>query len=270
MANKIVSILGCGWLGLPLAEHLIRHRFRVKGSTTTPEKLSLLKKSGIEPYLINCEPQITADNIKEFLDADVLFLNIPFRRDLANPETYKEQIEAVLLNLQISPVKFVVFASTTSVYADSNGVVREEDELTGYDARSKVMLDVEERLNWDLQFESTIIRFGGLYGEDRVPGGSAGAIVSSHGDTRVNLVHQEDAIQIITEIINLDCRGEVFNACSDEHPTLRELYTAWAKRRGVALPQFADSGPPRYKLVSNEKFKRRFSYTYKHPNPLNS
>ena len=262
--------MGCGWLGLPLAQQLIRNRFKVKGSTTTPEKLSLLKKNGIEPYLINCEPPIAAENIEEFLDADVLFLNIPFRRDLPNPELYKEQIEAVLLNLQISPVKFLVFAGTTSVYADTGGVVKEVDELTGYDARSKVMLEVEERLNWNLQLETTIIRFGGMYGEDRLPGASARAVVASHGDTRVNLIHQEDAVQIVSEIISQDCRGEVLNACADEHPALRELYTAWAKRRGVAPPQFTDSGPPRYKIVSNEKLKRRLTYTFKHPNPLES
>ena len=270
MAQKIVSIMGCGWLGLPLAQHLVRQRFKVKGSTTTQDKLPLLKKLGIEPYLISCDPQITADNIEDFLDADILFLNIPFRRNLPNPEIYGEQIEAVLLNLQISPVRSLIFASSTSVYADTNGSVKEEDELTPYDARSKVLLDIEERLAWSLQFEATIVRFGGLYGEDRFPGGSAGAVVAQHGESRVNLIHRDDAIWVLSEIINADSRGEVFNACADGHPTLRELYTAWAQLRGVPPPTFTDSGPPRYKIVNNEKFKRRFNYKYLHPNPLES
>lgn len=32
-----VSILGCGWLGLPLAEQLLAEGYSVKGSTTRAE-----------------------------------------------------------------------------------------------------------------------------------------------------------------------------------------------------------------------------------------
>ena len=42
-----VSILGCGWLGLPLAKALIGEGYTVKGSTTTPAKLNLLKEEGV-------------------------------------------------------------------------------------------------------------------------------------------------------------------------------------------------------------------------------
>jgi len=37
-----VSILGCGWLGKPLAVFLISKGYLVKGSTTSDEKLKLL------------------------------------------------------------------------------------------------------------------------------------------------------------------------------------------------------------------------------------
>jgi 3-hydroxyisobutyrate dehydrogenase-like beta-hydroxyacid dehydrogenase len=33
--NKSISILGCGWLGVPLAKHLIQKGFSVKGSVTS-------------------------------------------------------------------------------------------------------------------------------------------------------------------------------------------------------------------------------------------
>jgi len=45
MANKTISILGCGWLGLPLAQHLIERSFTVNGSTTTADKCAQLKTS---------------------------------------------------------------------------------------------------------------------------------------------------------------------------------------------------------------------------------
>ena len=42
-----ISVLGCGWLGLPLAEYLMGKGYQVKGSTTNQSKLSLLENKGI-------------------------------------------------------------------------------------------------------------------------------------------------------------------------------------------------------------------------------
>lgn len=47
-----ISILGCGWLGFPLAKALLLKGFSVKGSTTSSEKLATLEKAGITPFLI--------------------------------------------------------------------------------------------------------------------------------------------------------------------------------------------------------------------------
>ena len=48
-----ISILGCGWLGLPLGEHLVREGQAVRGSTTTPARLSELAARDIEPFRID-------------------------------------------------------------------------------------------------------------------------------------------------------------------------------------------------------------------------
>ncbi|WP_413691686.1 2-dehydropantoate 2-reductase N-terminal domain-containing protein [Psychromonas sp. KJ10-2] len=42
--NKAVSILGSGWLGEPLANHLSQAGYEVGLSTRTPTKVSALKK----------------------------------------------------------------------------------------------------------------------------------------------------------------------------------------------------------------------------------
>ncbi len=268
MARKTVSVLGCGWLGFPLAKNLLKQGYKVKGSTTTPEKLMTLRAAGIEPYLVNCEPQINADDIEGFLDADVLFLNIPFKKNLADPQMYRDQIEAVLLNLAVSPVSLLVFASSTSIYPETNGTVTEKDEVVGHNARSKALVDIEDRLMMELQFESTVVRFAGMYGEGRWPGSTRGPVVKEHADAPMNLIHLDDCVKIISEIIQVDCRGEVFNACADEHPKRKDVYVAWSQKRGEEPPQFSNEEPLSYKVVSNEKFKRRFSYNFLHPNPL--
>ena len=71
--NKMtkISILGCGWLGFPLAKALITKGFSVNGSTTSVEKLPILENSGISPFLIN----VTGSSSKRRLTAKVFQVN---------------------------------------------------------------------------------------------------------------------------------------------------------------------------------------------------
>ena len=48
-----ISILGCGWLGLPLAKHFIAQGYTVKGSTTRAERLGELEAAGVQTVRFN-------------------------------------------------------------------------------------------------------------------------------------------------------------------------------------------------------------------------
>ena len=45
---KQISILGCGWLGFPLAQALLKAGFSTKGSTTSIDKKEMLEKAGFK------------------------------------------------------------------------------------------------------------------------------------------------------------------------------------------------------------------------------
>ena len=70
-----ISIFGCGWLGEPLAQHLLANRFKVKASTTSEEKLNRLKSKGIDAFQLQLE--LLDDTVHSFLNADILVVNIP-------------------------------------------------------------------------------------------------------------------------------------------------------------------------------------------------
>ena len=53
-----ISILGCGWLGLPLGKYLLQKGHLIKGSTTDKDKMETLKASGIQPFLLVLGPMI--------------------------------------------------------------------------------------------------------------------------------------------------------------------------------------------------------------------
>ena len=74
--NMIISIAGCGWFGQSFAKSLLQDGHRVKGSTTSPEKIDLLARYGIEPFLI----RISADREEltdlSFFECDLLVIAI--------------------------------------------------------------------------------------------------------------------------------------------------------------------------------------------------
>ncbi len=274
MSFSAISILGCGWLGLPLGHTLAAQGFTVHGSTTTPDKQEALREAGITPYVLTLSPTLHGQSADAFFATDVLFLNVPPPRGHDDLIDYHcRQIESVRDAAKSGSVGWVVFASSTGVYPRVEGSVDESAPPDPDDARSVLrssgaaLLEAERMLQAEPAFDTTVIRFAGLYGGDRDPGRfMRGRDVISGGDAPVNLIHREDCIGIVTAILEHDVRGETFNAVADTHPTRRALYTAAAERLGYEPPAFESGGMN--KTVSNGKVKRELNYTFRHPNPL--
>ena len=124
-----ISILGCGWLGLPLGKYLVENGHSVRGSTTSESKLSLLSEIGIEPFLLNFSPQIEGDNLDNFLNSEILIICIPPRAGKFGEDFHVQQIESLLEYLPSSTIKSIIYTSSTSVYPDLNREVTEDDEV---------------------------------------------------------------------------------------------------------------------------------------------
>ncbi|NDK56367.1 SDR family oxidoreductase [Pontibacter fetidus] len=266
-----ISILGCGWLGLPLAEALVKAGKTVKGSTTSPAKLDLLAQKGIIPSLIDLQPgQVDEAVLADFLEADCLVLNIPPRLRADNGAGYLQQLQLLLKALLDAPVKKVLFASSTSVYNDLNRMVTEEDTaLTKPTDPGYTLLQAENLFREREEWLTTIVRFAGLVGEDRSPGRfMAGKTGVANGDAPVNLIHREDCIAILTRIIEQEKWGQVYNACADEHPMRKDFYPAAALALGLEPPTFQVMDKTNFKLISNQKLKEDLPYLFHHPNPI--
>ena len=70
---KKIGILGCGWLGFPLAQSFVKQGHQVNGSTTSIDKILPLAQNGINPFLIAIHNHHTEGNLEYFLeDLDVL------------------------------------------------------------------------------------------------------------------------------------------------------------------------------------------------------
>ncbi|MFQ5788757.1 MAG: SDR family oxidoreductase [Thermodesulfobacteriota bacterium] len=265
---ETISIMGCGWLGLPLGEYLVKKGFKVKGSTTEPEKLISIKEKNIEPYLIILNPNIQGENYREFFSTDILIVDFPPERRDDIIEYHQKQIKSLISAIKHTTIQNVIFTSSTSVYPDVDREVFEDEKLIPYKTSGRALLGVEEILRECKKFNTTIIRLGGLIGYDRMPGRFlAGKKDLKNGDAPVNLIHRDDCVEIIYQIIKNEVWGEVLNACADFHPTRKKFYTEQAKLIGLTPPTFNENAKSKYKLVSNKKLKKVLNYEFKFPDP---
>jgi nucleoside-diphosphate-sugar epimerase len=266
--DKTVSILGCGWLGLPLAESLISKGYSVKGSTTNSGKLKVLTSKKIKSFLIGLNPDLQGDNVQDFFNSEILIIDIPPGGNEDKITYHKKQVESIIKEVKKSPVQKIIFISSTSVYGNENREVTEADVLNPEKESGKALKIVEEMLFNDETFDKTIIRFAGLIDSDRNPVKFfAGRKNIPGGNISVNLIHRKDCINIIYRIINQNVWNEIFNACSDLHPSKREFYTAAARKFNMPEPEFINTNDG-YKIVNSDKLKRRLNYNFIYPDPI--
>ncbi len=256
-------------MGFPLAKRLTAQGYTVSGSTTQISKLVLLRNSDINPFLITCSPHIEGEQVDHFFHSQVLILTLPFKRNMIDPNYYRDQIQSIVSKVNQSNIKFVIFSSSTAIYRSDTEIASESDYFEPDNLRSKVLLEVEHLLMENKNFQSTIIRFAGLYGDERelyrfLKGPKA---KQRDGQSPVNLIHQDDCIEIIYKIICNNIRGEIFNAVSDVHPTRKELYTRKALELGLEAPVFEQNEKESRKIVSNKKVKEMLNYQFIHPDP---
>jgi nucleoside-diphosphate-sugar epimerase len=274
---KKISILGCGWLGLPLAKSLLKKGFSVKGSTTSTEKIAVLEAAGIEPFLLEVSETEIIGAITMFLEnSEILIIDIPPKLRGNSTENFVAKIRNLLPFIAKSSVEKVIFISSTSVYADAISTALIVTELTKPQPETesgKQLLEVEQLLQNNKNFQTTVIRFGGLVGEDRHPiKFLAGRKNIENPEAPINLIHQTDCIGIIETIIkkglrqaqsDKELKTETFNAVAPFHPTRKDYYTQKAIALNLALPEFDESKLSVGKIISSEKVESVLEYKFK-------
>lgn len=257
MKDKTISILGSGWLGKPLAEHFIKNDYKVKVSTTSKNKLNELASAGIEAYLLDIDN--TTSESKQFFESDYLVICITSK----SVHGFQNLINFV----EGSTIDNVIFISSTSVYKKVNKTIT-EDSLT--DLSTSPLIEIEKLFIQNKSFRTTVLRFAGLFGYERNPANffRHGKIVSDP-EGFVNLIHRDDCTKIIEQIIEQNIWEEIFNCCTDSHPTKREFYTKTAIDMGKLPPKFDENGCSDYKIISNEKLAKQLNYSFIHNDLMN-
>lgn len=246
--NRTIGILGCGWLGMPLAKSLVNSGIQVKGTTTSATKLTSLKRHNISAYLVALQEMEILGEIGEFLsNLDVLILNVPPKLRKASSGNYYQKMKLLLEQIHSHKVNHVVFISSTSVYGHIEGEITEEIEPNPISKSGKQLLQSEKLFLGDSKIATAVVRFGGLIAEDRHPVFNLSGKSVKNGEEFINLIHRSDCIHMIKTIIDRNYWNQIFNGVFPYHPTKKEYYISEAKKRGIPPPIYQDSDEKIYK-----------------------
>jgi len=258
-----VSILGCGWLGLPLAKAL-HTNYQVLGSSTNTDTLKELSKIGVQPFLITLK-QLESDTLRSFLQADVLIITVP-----PKPADFVKSIETLIKQIEkgstkhhnsgnYKTIKKVIYCSSISVYGNQTGIITEKTLVKPETENAKKMVDVEQMLLQNSAFETTILRFGGLIGKNRHPAKHLSNKILKNSEDSINLIHLTDCIGVIETVLTQNLIG-IYNIVAPHHPSKIEYYSKICEQLKIPLPKINTSTNSQNKLVSSKKINEYYHF----------
>lgn len=238
--KNTIGIIGCGWLGLPLARSLVLSDYKVHGSTTRKNKLKILEEEGINPFLVILGEDSIKGQISEFLDqVDILIINVPPGLRANHRENYVRKVMLLHNEIKQSGVKKIIFVSSTSVYGDVESEVTEETLPRPVTESGRQLLEAEKIFQDDKSIQTTILRFGGLIGPNRHPVSKlSGKKGLSNGNEPVNLIHLNDCIHLIKSVLENNWWDQIFNGVYPEHPTKGTYYCEIADKYRLPRPEY--------------------------------
>ena len=265
-----IAILGCGWLGLPLARHLLAQGHRVLGTTTSAEQLPTLAAAGIEAQVLRLGPEFGPSEEQRLTallsQANSLVLNVPPRAAVAGG--YPQLLRPVHRAVAAARLQAVLFVSTTGVYPDEPRLMRETDAISTRDAASDILRTEGHFVPRYGQWQSTVVRLGGLFGPSRAPGRFlAGRQNLPQGNAPTNLLHLTDAVGVLSTILEHNVWGHTLNACAQMHPLRRDFYPAAAQYLGLAPPTFLPDGGTS-KTIDSSRLRTLVPYEFRHDDVL--
>lgn len=251
---KKYLIIGCGWLGYPLAMRLLSKGAEVWATTTSSEKAKELESVGIKPVLVDWSRVVSGLDTLSEQGFDAWIATIPpGGRELSKSLELHTRIAQFASQLG---ARRGVYTSSTSVYPDVERTVTEQD------AMNDSLIGQLERTYQNAFGNLAILRFGGLVGEDRNP-----VVHLARRDifekplAPVNLTTQKDALDALELVLERSMLG-IYNVVNPEHPARYEFYAEQAVKRGLSLPIADSRDTSNGKIVSSSKFQSDSGYAF--------
>lgn len=261
---KNVAIIGCGWLGHALAKQLLREEYRVTVTVQSEEKKQRLAKEQIDTELLILPVEDPKSTVLSVFGHDTLIISITPQIRQGRSD-YPEKVAQLIEMAELGRVKKIVLLSSTAVYNGLSGLVDEQSVLD-MNADKVATLIRAEKAAEAFSGETVILRLAGLVGPERHPGRFLqGRKLLSDPQAYINLIHQDDAVGVLMEIIKDENIRGIYNAVSATETSKQHYYHAAAEALNLPLPEFSFETSMRFgKRINDEKLRNSFTYQFTH------
>lgn len=259
---KNVTIIGCGWLGLPLGKALIEAGYKVAGSVRRNEALKTLSTAGIRGFMLNLNEE--AEIPEKIADStEILIFTIP-PVDRKIPDRYGLSIAKI--TGQFPSLKHLIFTSSSGIYPQRSGEYAEDFSFLEIEKAINVLFKAEQAILQSKADIKTILRPAGLFGPCRHPVlHLAGRNNVQHPSGHVNLVHQQDVIRAIFHCIDkAELASGIFNLAYPDHPWRKVYYTKLYRQHDLPAIGFETSSTID-RMIPGDKISEILGFRYEHP-----
>jgi nucleoside-diphosphate-sugar epimerase len=259
-----VAIIGCGYVGKALAEHLrTKSDYVITATTTTPGKVAELETVAhrVEVLKGNDTEALTA----VIQNQDAVVLSVGAANADVYEETYLGTAKAIASLLpQASTVKQLIYTGSYALYGDQKGEwVDEETPIAPANQNGEIIAQTEQVLlkMSGSKLKVCILRLGGIYGPGRelikIFGRSAGMTRPGTGKEFSNWIHLEDIVGALTFALENPLQG-IYNLVNSNPMPRGELIDRILEHHGLAKIVWdasVKSALPYNARVSNQKIK---------------
>ncbi len=252
-----LGIIGLGRLASSFVNYY-HHKADFWATSRNKEKINLQLREKAELFNFKLDGHMNHLPIKD--TSDLIFTVPPSKID-----DYAELCKMFFAAaLKENPSLRIIFISSTSVYGNRPAKIDEDSKVRPKSANAKKLVEVE---NFLLDYNSWILRCGGLIGENRHPVYYLGKKKSiSKPYAAVNLVHEHDVCRFIKRLIEDDKGFGIYNLVTPEHPERKEYYNDVNNRLGLNPLKFDESDLRKGKIVNPKKaLEANFSFEYTSP-----
>jgi nucleoside-diphosphate-sugar epimerase len=270
-----ILIVGCGYVGLPLGERLVRAGHRVTGMRRSSAGDAEMLARGIVPLHADITRPEDLAAIRPEFDAVVNVASSTRGGAEDYHAVYLQGTRHLLEWLRPHPPQRYIYTSSTSVYGQNDGsVVTEESPAEPDSETSRILRETEKVLASRAEIPAIVLRTSGIYGPGRghlfkqyLKGE---AQLREDGAACINMVHVEDVAGAIQACLTAGPAPAVYNLTDDEPVTQLEFFQWLAARLNRPMPPSAPADPNRKrgltnKRLANAKFKAATGYRFTYP-----
>ena len=262
--TKSVGIIGCGWLGYALAKKLLNEKHNVSVTTQREKKKQKLFKDNINAELLTLPINEYEPEVLSVFSQKVLIISItPGIRQ--GRSDYPEKVAQIIKMAELGKVEKVILLSTTAVYNGLTGLV-DEQSILDMSANKVTIICAAENEAREFSGTTVILRLAGLVGPERHPGQFLqGNKVFAEPKAFINLIHQDDVVGVIMEIIEAENMSGTYNAVSATETSKQHYYHAAASALSLPVPEFSfETSMGSGKRINDAKLRDSIAYQFIH------